>query len=357
MTTDGLTDVLFDQKQHLGIITLSRPNALNALTLPMIKAIQRQLDAWKSDQSIHAVLIKSDCEKAFCAGGDVRWLYEKGQHHDAELMQFFWHEYRLNYSIQHYPKPYIALMDGMTMGGGVGVSLHGSHPIASERFKFAMPETTIGFFPDIGASHLLSRCPGEIGAYLGLTGNRLNAEDARFCGLVKAIVPSEHFADLILALTNADLSDNAYEKVDACIASMSKTTPVTDAPIQAHLDTINTCFAPRSMNEIMSHLEHINIEWASALFVDLLAKSPLSLTVTLEQLRRAKSLSMADCLKMDYCLVGHFMKDNDFYEGVRALLIDKDKSPKWQPANLAQVSQAMAANYFECDNGELSLME
>lgn len=346
-------DVTFGQNKHIGLITLARPNALNSLTLPMIEAIQKQLLVWQSDDNIHAVVIQGDGEKAFCAGGDVRWLYEKGRHHDAELMQFFWHEYRLNHLIHHYPKPYIALLNGMTMGGGVGVSLHGSHPIASERFKFAMPETTIGFFPDIGASHLLSHCPGELGTYLGLTGNRLGADDAYFCKLIKAIVPSERFPELLAVLIETNLAFDAFKKVDECV-KLFATSPAA-APISTHLTAINTCFSADTIEEILANLAKNQTEWANTLGAELLDKSPLSLKVTLEQLRRAKTLSMAQCIKMDYCLVGHFMADSDFYEGVRALLIDKDKSPKWHPATLFEVSNVKVADYFVCKHSELNL--
>jgi enoyl-CoA hydratase/carnithine racemase len=211
------SDVQFSQNHHLGMILLSRPQALNALSLEMIQSIHQQLVLWQTDRLIQAVVIQGAGDKAFCAGGDVRWLYDTGRHHVQEAMQFFSHEYELNQLIAAYPKPYIALLDGMTMGGGVGVSLHGSHPIASERFKFAMPETTIGFFPDVGASHLLSRCPGAIGEYLGLTGNRLGADDAYFCHLVKAIVPSHCFKDLVLALSQLDLQHSPFKQVDQCI--------------------------------------------------------------------------------------------------------------------------------------------
>ena len=348
-------DVTFGQKKNLGLITLARPNALNALTLAMIKTIQQQLIAWQLDDAIHAVVIQGEGEKAFCAGGDVRWLYEQGRHHDALLMQFFWHEYRLNNYIHHYPKPYIALLNGMTMGGGVGVALHGSHSIASERFKFAMPETTIGFFPDIGSSHLLSRCPGELGAYLGLTGNRLNAEDAYFCKLIKAIVPSARFSELIITLTETNLTHDPFKKVDECVAALAITPPT--APIQTHLNLINACFSAATIEEVLARLVKNGTEWANTVRAELLDKSPLSLKVTLEQLRRAKNLSMAECIKMDYGLVVHFMADSDFYEGVRALLIDKDKSPKWQPPTLSEVSHAKVADYFECKCDELDLIE
>ena len=352
------SEVLFSQKNQLGIITLSRPQALNALTLPMIKALQQQLTAWRSDETIQAVVITGAGDKAFCAGGDVRWLYETGHHHTTEAMSFFWHEYRLNHCIHHYPKPYIALLDGITRGGGVGVSLHGSHPIASERFKFAMPETSIGFFPDIGASHLLSRCSGESGVYLGLTGNRLCAAEAYFCGLVKAVVPSAQFSALLESLTVADLRADPFGLVDACIAPFAnQSSEGAKTPIESNLSSINACFSAKTVEAIATKLAECQTDWATTVNTDLLAKSPLSLKVTLEQLRRAKSLSMAECITMDYSLVGHFMRGHDFYEGVRALLVDKDKAPQWQPSVLSQVGEGLIAEYFECDGNALTLIE
>ncbi|KTD47371.1 Enoyl-CoA hydratase/carnithine racemase [Legionella rubrilucens] len=341
-------DILFSRQRHLGLITLNRPEALNALTLAMIKAMQHQLLQWQKDTSIHAIVIQAAPGKAFCAGGDVRWLYEAGKRKDPEQMQFFWHEYRLNHFIHHLNKPCIALMDGITMGGGVGVSLHGSHPVASERFVFAMPETGIGFFPDIGASYLLARCPGQLGIYLGLTGNRLNAEEALTMQLVKQQVTSEQFPALLNALVEADLSKDAYRGVDDCLSRFAARR--SNAEIENHLAEIDHCFRYPHVEAILDSLREVDSEWTKNLASRLLEKAPLSLKITLEQIHKAKSLSMAECIKMDYCLVSHFMKDHDFYEGVRALLVDKDKAPKWQPDCLERVTSARVADYFECEN-------
>lgn len=341
-----MTDALqVSEEGAIGILTLSRPQALNALTLAMIQAMQQQLLRWQQDDKIHAVVIQSAGGKAFCAGGDVRWLYERGLAHDPEQLQFFWQEYRLNQFIHEFNKPYIALMDGITMGGGVGISLHGSHPVASERFIFAMPETSIGFFPDIGASYLLARCPGEIGPYLGLTGNRLNAADALFCGLVKQVVHAEHFSDLLSTLIKADLSGNAFAAVDHCIREYA--VEKSEAAIADQSALINQCFAYDTVEAILSALTGRDALWAQETAALLLQKSPLALKVTLAQLLKARSLSMPECIEMDKCLVAHFMQDSDFYEGVRALLIDKDKTPKWQPDALENVSASSVAAYFK----------
>ena len=334
-------DIHFTQEQHIGLVTLARVQALNALTLPMILALQQQLQMWHDDDNIHAVVIKAAPGKAFCAGGDIRSLYDgRG---DPHQMQFFWHEYRLNYFIHHLGKPYLALMDGITMGGGVGISLHGSHPIASERFIFAMPETSIGFFPDIGASHFLTQCHDSLGSYLGLTGNRLNAYEAKDAGLVKAIISSEQMPLVVEKLAQIDLSKNAFEQVDQCLASFTQE----DSKSLASINLIKECFSLDTIEAILNALEQHPDPLAKDLNKTLRQKSPFSLKLTLAQLQKAQGLSLADCLKMDFNLVRHFMTDHDFYEGVRALLVDKDKNPQWNPASLDLVSEAKIISYFE----------
>lgn len=346
-------DIVFTREQHIGLIILKRPRSLNALSLPMLKALEEQLLLWQRDEGIHAVVVQAEGEKAFCAGGDVRWLYEAGLAKNPEQLQFFWHEYRLNHFIHQFKKPYIALMDGLTMGGGVGISLHGSHPVATERFVFAMPETGIGFFPDIGASYLLAGCPGQTGMYLGLTGHRLNAADALALGLVKNTVASKDLPEVLRSLIHCDLSSDAHQRVSACLQAFAM--PVSKAPIEDQRLAIDSCFARDSVEEIMAALKTREDDWAAAVGRDLQQRAPLSLKVTLLQIKKAKFLSMGECIKMDYCLVNHFMRDSDFYEGIRALLIDKDKSPHWQPESLALVSEAKVADYFKGTYSEFVL--
>ncbi len=338
-------DILFSQEGSVGLITLNRPSALNALTLPMIMALQEQLQLWKSDPCIHAVVIQSQPSTVFCAGGDVRRLYHSGKEKQAEQLEFFRHEYRLNHFIHHLGKPYIALMDGITMGGGVGISMHGSHPVASDRFVFSMPETGIGFFPDIGASHLLTAGPQTLGIYLGLTGARLNSLEAKQAGLIKHIVSSQRLPDLLHRLIQADLSKEAYAGVTRCIDAFAMTTESTMP--EAFKDNLMHCFAQPTVESILQALKQCKTPEAEATHSLLEKKSPLSLKITLEQLHQAKGKSLADCLQMDYDLVQHFIKDSDFYEGVRALLIDKDKNPHWNPPSLEEVSEGMVSNYFE----------
>lgn len=337
-------DILFSRQKHIGLITLNRPQALNALTLPMVRLIHQQLKTWQDDVDIHAVVIRSAGGKAFCAGGDVRWLYESGLQHSPEQMSFFEEEYRLNQCIHHFPKPYIALMDGVTMGGGVGISLHGSHPVASTAFVFAMPETSIGFFPDIGASFLLSKCPGKMGAYLGLTGKRLQADEALAVGLVKHVIQASALDDVMYELCRADLSVDADARVSACLTPFSERIHSQSMfGLQTHVDT---CFGFLDMGSIVNTLAQYSDAWHQETLRTLEQKSPLSLCVTLAQLSKAAQLNFDECIAMDFCLAQHFMADHDFYEGVRALLIDKDKSPQWIPNTLSQVKNSQINQYF-----------
>ena len=347
-------DIVFSRERHIGLITLQRTHALNALTLPMIMALYQQLKDWQQDSDIHAVVIQAAPGKAFCAGGDVRWIYEAGLTNNPLQLQFFWHEYRLNYTIHQFKKPYIALMDGITMGGGVGISLHGSHPIASERFVFAMPETGIGLFPDVGVSYLLNRCPGYLGIYLGLTGNRVGAMEAHALGLVHQVIPSDQFQSTLNCLLEADLSTDAHDRVSAYLDNFA--IPRTSIPVMNFQKEIDEVFNQLDMESIIKRLQEIDGAWGGEVLSILELKSPLSLKVTLSQLQKVKCLSMAECIQMDYCLVGHFLRNADFYEGVRALLVDKDKMPHWQPDTLSAVTSQQVDDYFVCGQPVLPLL-
>lgn len=337
-------DILFARENHIGIVTLNRAQALNALTFPMIVALQQQLQAWQEDDAIHAVVVCAAGDRAFCAGGDVRAIYNLGPAPDPQKMDFFGQEYHLNQFIHDFPKPYIAMMDGITMGGGVGISLHGSHPVASERFVFAMPETGIGFYPDIGASHLLSNCLDHFGVYLGLTGSRLNATDAHALGLVKHIIPSEQFTVVLASLIETDLSADPMQRVSDVLETFSR--PVSSVGIDAIAPWVNACFQHSDMESILAALDNNTTNWHRNTRDVLAKKSPLSLKVTLAQLQKAKLMSLAACLQMDYCLTWHFMHDHDFFEGVRALLVDKDNTPHWQPQTLGEATESMVSAYF-----------
>lgn len=339
-------DVLFKEHDNLGVITLNRPQALNALSFDMFRLIEAKLKDWQVKDSIHAIIIEAKPSKVFCAGGDVRWIYDQGQGNPEAAMSFFKTEYGVDYLTSTIGKPYIALMDGITIGGGVGVTLHGTHRVATEHFAFCMPETSIGFFPDIGASHLLASCPGGIGAYLGLTGRRLSPFDAKRLGLVDYTVSASRLGAIKAALCDADLSHDADQVITNILGNFDKAMP-SDKDI-SHQKDLAQCFEDKkSMSDIFVSLKDIDNDWANGVLSELESLSPISLLITLESLKRAQGLDLKACLEMDYQLTYHFMQDSDFYEGVRARLVDKDKSPNWQHSSVESVSMDIVQRYFD----------
>lgn len=341
-------DIIFEQQSgeggSLGIIRLNRPKALNALTLDMCIDLHDCLAKWAIDDAIKAVIIRGEGDRAFCAGGDVRKLYEnRGQISEADI-PFFWYEYRMNAAIYHFPKPYIAFLDGITMGGGAGVSIHGSHRVATERLRFAMPETGIGFFPDIGASHFLTRCPGKTGWYLGLTGNSIGYADAQALGLATHCVSSTSIDALQQRLLETKFSANDNATVSAIINQFAMPVVVGElAPARANIDF---CFAQNSIIDVVDALQQANTPWCQDTANTLLACCPTSLCVTFEQLHRASILNFDHVMQMEYNIAQSFLKDDNFYEGIRAALIDKDRNPKWSPASLKEVDPRKIASFF-----------
>ena len=335
--TTQTTDILFERRGRLGLITMNRPKALNALTHEMSLALDRQLKDWAADAKIAAVAIVGAGDRAFCAGGDIRALYQSGP--KGKLTQeFYWNEYRMNRRIFRYPKPYVALIDGITMGGGVGVSAPGRYRVATEKTLLAMPETGIGLFPDVGASYYLSHMPGQLGIYLGLTGNRIQAADILYTGFATDFAPSAVIGEIVTALESED-----PEAVLTELAAPLDQVP----PLKEHRAVIDRCFAGDSVEGIVAKLEKAGGAWADQVRTTLLQKSPMSLKVTLRELREAASLDFEDCMVMEYRLVQAFMADRDFFEGVRAVIIDKDNKPNWQPATLADVTPGMVDAYFK----------
>ena len=346
-TQPGSTDeILLERRGGVALATLNRPKALNTLTLGMYRTLDPDLVAWGRDPAVHAVVIRGAGDKAFCAGGDVRAIWEAGQGRTTGLTaDFFREEYCLIQRVYRFPKPYVALLDGITMGGGAGVSLHGSHRIATERFLFAMPETVIGLFPDIGATTFLNRCPGRIGRYLGLTGARLKAADALYCGLVTHNVPRARLPELTEALVGlAWQKGQERRQVDALLAEF--TAPAGPAPLAELQPAIDRCFAPDSVEGIIAALERESGDWARAALESLAKASPTSLKITLRQLEIGAQYDVEEALQLEYRMTQHAMQRNDFFEGVRALLVDKDQKPRWSPASLAEVGEADIAFYF-----------
>ena len=346
-------EILFERRGAAGLIMLNRPAALNAVTHAMVLALRAQLDTWAGDPSITRVVIMAAGERAFSAGGDIRHLYELGRAgRHAEMLQFWRDEYPLNAAIKNYRKPYVALIDGIVMGGGVGVSLHGSHRVAGDRFSFAMPEVGIGFFPDVGATWFLPRLPGELGAYCGLTGERFNGADAVAAGLATHCIPSARFPALIEALAGT-------VPVDAALAAFVE--EAGEGPIMARRQTIDRLFAGNSVEDILAALDReaasasADAAWAGKTAATMRTKSPLSLKLALTQVRRGKAWDFETCMRAEFRIVSRIVEGHDFYEGVRAVIVDKDNAPRWRPATLAEVGDAEIERHFAPLADELSL--
>jgi enoyl-CoA hydratase/carnithine racemase len=347
VSTDS--DILFDVHNGLGLITLNRPKALNALTLGMIRDMELVLPRWETDPAIKAVVIRGAGERAFCAGGDVAGLYREMRDDPAGTLRrdFFREEYIINRRIYRYRKPWISLLDGIDMGGGVGLSVHGSHSIATEKFLFAMPETAIGLFPDVGGGYFLCRLRGALGAFLALTGHRLKAADALWADIVQSYVPSARLPDLIAALGAADLSgEGARRKVDAVIARFAADPGAPALP--AIIEEVDRCFSAATLQEIVTKLRARDSDWAQQQ-LDVLGKmSPTAMKVTIEQLRRCANRSFEDTMTIEYRMAQACMRPgHDFYEGVRAVLIDKDQKPQWNPPSIDGVTAQMVEAHFE----------
>jgi enoyl-CoA hydratase len=337
-------DILFERSGRAGVITLNRPKALNALTMAMVEEMSATLERWAGDDAVRHVVIRANGGKAFCAGGDIRALYDWGRAKDPKFFQFFRNEYMLNALIKRFPKPYVALIDGITMGGGVGVSVHGSHRVASERMVFAMPETGIGFFPDVGGTYFLPRLPGQAGMYFGLTGDRARTGDAYYAGIATHHVPSARLGELGEALTKAD-------RVDDCLARFA-VAPEPGA-LQDRQADIDRHFGRDSVEAILASLDADPSEWAQKTAASLRGKSPTSLKVTFRQLREGRTRDFEECMRLEYRIVHGVIEGHDFYEGIRAAVIDKDGTPRWRPGSLEEVSEADVAGYFAAVADEL----
>jgi len=302
----------------------------------MVRLLDEQLALWENDDAIQAVIVRGAGERAFCAGGDVQQLYEdKSEKRVRE--KFFREEYCLNRRIHNYKKPYIALMNGITMGGGVGLSVHAGMRIASENTLFAMPETGIGFFPDVGASWFLPRLPGEIGMFIAITGARLNGADCIYAGLCDAFVPNARHDSMIAAIREGQFLDSVIREYSV---------RPEEAELKINREVIDRCFAAETVESILSALEFESGEWAERQLAIISGKSPTSLKIAFRQLRKGKALNFDDCMIMEYRMSQHVMAGHDFFEGVRAVVIEKDMSPKWLPSSLADLTDGDIESYF-----------
>lgn len=344
----------------VGLITLSRPKALNALSLPMIRALSQALLAWRDDPQVHAVAVRGSNKAgpfgAFCAGGDIRFFHQAAIAGDPALEDFFTEEYALNHLIFTYPKPYIAFMDGIVMGGGMGISQGARVRIVTEHTKMAMPETAIGLFPDVGGGYFLSRCPGNVGEYLALTGHVIGANEAVAYGLADRIAPAHSLPQAWDALQSLEAGDSATF-ASAWQDWMDRAGWLSQAASGDHLVTadVEAAFAQTTVAEIVATLAATHSDGARKTLEVLRTRSPLMLHVVLEQVRRARHMTLAEDLRMERDLVrhcfqtGHLQRSghsSETVEGIRALAVDKDHSPRWNPARIEDVTAEMVTPFF-----------
>ena len=347
--TEMTGEVLAQVRGQVGFITLNRPRALNALSLGMVRDLMTVLLAWQNDPKVLAVAIRGSNKEgpfgAFCAGGDIRFLHQAGSTGNPEIEDFFTEEYALNYLIHNYGKPYIAFMDGIVMGGGMGISQGAALRLVTERTKMAMPETAIGLFPDVGGGYFLSRCPGHVGEWLALTGDTFGAGDAIAFGMADGCLPLDAQAPLWDALGSQTFADGAAVKAFAASKMVAANAILADARGQ-----IDQYFSLDSVVAITAALEAADSEWARSTAATLRKRSPLMLSVVLEQIRRARGMDLAQDLRMERDMVRHcfFLRPgrSETVEGIRALAVDKDHSPRWDPARIEDVTPEMVAPFF-----------
>jgi enoyl-CoA hydratase len=337
-------DLIVRREGSAGIIRLNRPKAINAVTLEMFRDIDKALDRFEADPAVAVILLEGAGDRGLCAGGDIRALWESSKVR-GDLGKILWREeYILNARIKKFPKPYVAFMDGIVMGGGVGLSAHSRHRVVTERTKLAMPEVGLGFFPDVGGTWLLSHAPGEIGTYFGLTGQTMNGPDAIYAGFADVVVPSGELAALREVLTKVGRGITSGE-----IRTLIETFAIDDTsgPVAAMQSKIDAWFAHDRMEDIVAALQRDGSELAQATLKTLNEKSPRGMVVTLKLLRLARaSRSLEECLVREYRAALQVFASDDFREGVRAAVIDKDRSPKWSPPRIEDVTPEMVAPYF-----------
>jgi enoyl-CoA hydratase/carnithine racemase len=348
-------EVLCEIRNHVAFITLNRPAALNALSLDMILQLRAVLGRSAADPEIYAVLIRGAGEKAFCAGGDIRALYQSFKSSGFLHREFFATEYPLDYLLYSYPKPYLVLMDGITLGGGMGIAQGSTLRMVGERTSLGMPEVGIGFFPDVGGSYFLSRMPGKLGVYLALTGVQIRAADAVYSRLADVYLPPAAIASLSDSLAQLRWSENPGADLRRCIDDLAGTdeapgSPPAAPPLAALRASIDAHFSHATVSAILSSLEQEtrieHVDWAHQTAKLMRSRSPTMLSVTLRQLQRGAHLSLADCFRMELGMAAHTFEQGDFLEGVRAVLIDKDNSPRWQPHRIEEVTEAMVEGFF-----------
>jgi enoyl-CoA hydratase/carnithine racemase len=342
-------EVLAHVRNHIGHLTLNRPAGLNAITLDMVRRLCAQLKAWAADPKVYAVVLRGAGEKAFCAGGDIRSLYDSYKSGDTLHQDFFVEEYALDLMIHHYPKPVLALMDGFVLGGGMGLVQGADLRVVTEHSRLAMPEVAIGYFPDVGGSYFLSRIPGELGVYLGVTGVQIRAADALYCGLADWCLDSAKLGELDHKLDHLQWHDSALKDLQGVLAKLA-VQQLPDAPLAALRPAIDHFFALPDIPSIVEQLQAVTVanshEWAVTTANLMQTRSPLAMAVTLEMLRRGRRLPLEQCFALELHLDRQWFERGDLIEGVRALIIDKDKTPRWNPPTLDGLDASHVESFF-----------
>jgi enoyl-CoA hydratase/carnithine racemase len=341
LTTDVIFEEISGVDGDVGLITLNRPQALNSLNHQMILAMLAQLKIWATANHIKAVIIQAAPGRAFCAGGDLRLIYNLKQQNEPDITRFFYDEYHLNKLIYHFPKPYIALLDGITMGGGVGVSIHGAYRIGTDKLTFAMPETGIGFFPDIGGTYFLPRLSGYIGFYIALTGIKLKIAECMALGITQYQIKSEQMPQIIEAIVAHSIQKTSLQHLFNDF-NLGTTIP----ELLAQRAMIDEYFSLPTMEAIVQALQKNQNEFCQQALTEINKKSPTSLKVTLRALQAGKQLDFDGCMQQEYRLTSRFLQSHDFMEGIRALIVDKDQKPNWQLASLSEVTNEQINHYF-----------
>ncbi len=342
-------DVLAEVRNHIGHLTLNRPSGLNAITLDMVRSLTQQLQAWSDDPQVHAVVLRGAGEKAFCAGGDIRSLYDSFKSGDTLHEDFFVEEYALDLAIHHYRKPVLALMDGFVLGGGMGLVQGADLRVVTERSRLAMPEVAIGYFPDVGGSYFLPRIPGELGIYLGVTGVQVRAADALYCGLANWYLDSAKLAILDQKLDSLQWQESPLKDLQGVLAKLA-VQRLPDPPLAALRPAIDHFFGLPDIPSIVEQLQEVTVadshEWALNIVHLMQTRSPLAMAVTLEMLRRGRRLPLERCFALELHLDRQWFERGDLIEGVRALIIDKDKNPRWNPPTLHGLDKSHVDSFF-----------
>lgn len=343
--------ILASVRNRIGHLTLNRPEGLNALNLPMVRALQAHLRAWESDPSIVAVVLRAEGEKAFCAGGDIRMLHDSYCSGSDQHLVFLEEEYALDQHIHQYTKPILALVDGLILGGGMGLVQGAALRVITEHARLGMPEVAIGFFPDVGGSYFLSRLPGELGTYLGVTGLQVRAADALYAGLADWCISSSQIAELDHCLNKMSWSNTPLEELQALLSTLG-VNRLPGSELKAQREVIDEHFAADDISALLTALRQearpSHVDWAEEIYDLLASRSPMAMTATLELLRRGRQLELDECFAQELSLGREWFEAGDVIEGIRALMIDKDKTPRWRAASIADVEKAHVLGLIDC---------